>query len=177
MLDEYGDKTGQVLPKKEVHQKGLWHGGAHLWICNSKGEVFLQHRSPAKEIYPDARDISCAGHIDAGETPIETLIRETAEELNLKIDGQQLKFIGITFVEDKMPAGWVHRVFDWTYVTQMDFDIHDLKLEEGETTDAKWLDLDDFEADINDPERIKNYSPRHKYVYEMAITEMRSHLK
>lgn len=176
VLDEYGNQIGKVLPKREVHEQGLWHGGAHLWIYNSKGEVFLQHRDPNKEIYPDAWDISCAGHIDAGETPRQTLVREAQEELGLDLDDQKLKYIGVTFVEDRMPPGWVHRVFDWTYITKMDFDLHQLKLEEGETTDAKWMSLDDFEADINDDERIKMYSPRHRYVYQMAITEMRSHL-
>lgn len=34
ILDENGKKTGQTASRKEVHSKGLWHKGVHIWIIN-----------------------------------------------------------------------------------------------------------------------------------------------
>lgn len=36
VLDENGIKTGQILPRKEVHQKGLWHRIIVVAICVSE---------------------------------------------------------------------------------------------------------------------------------------------
>ncbi|MBI5906506.1 NUDIX domain-containing protein [Candidatus Saccharibacteria bacterium] len=176
VLDQWGDKTGEILPKTEVHKRELWHAGAHLWIYNSKGEVLLQHRSPGKKIFPDTWDISVAGHVDSGETPPQTLVREAKEELDLTIDPELLRFIGITFFDAKLPVGWIHRVFDWTYILQMEIDLKSLKFQETEVDDIKWHPMDDFERDINSPEIFKRYSARPKYVYQMAITEIQDML-
>ena len=38
ILDKNGNKTGERKPRKEVHSKGYWHKGVHIWIINSKKE-------------------------------------------------------------------------------------------------------------------------------------------
>lgn len=176
VLDRWGNKTGEVLPKSEVHKRELWHAGAHLWIYNPKGEVLLQHRSPEKKIFPDTWDISVAGHVDSGEAPPQTLVREAKEELDLAIDPELLIFIGITYFDAKLPVGWIHRVFDWTYILQMEIDLKSLKFQETEVDGIKWHPLTEFENDINDPEAYKQYSERPRYVHQMAITEIQAAL-
>ncbi|PJE65704.1 hypothetical protein COU91_00075 [Candidatus Saccharibacteria bacterium CG10_big_fil_rev_8_21_14_0_10_47_8] len=176
VLDQWGNKTGEVLSKKEVHKRELWHAGAHLWIYNSKGEVLLQHRSPRKVIFPNTWDISVAGHVDSGEISPQTLVREAKEELELTIDPKRLRFIGTTIFDAKLPIGWIHRVFDWTYILQMEIDLALLKFQKTEVDDIRWHLVAEFERDINDPEVYKQYSSRPIYVYQMAITEMKNML-
>jgi isopentenyldiphosphate isomerase len=44
VLDENGNPTGDKKTKREIHEQGLWHISAHVWIYNSKGEILLQLR-------------------------------------------------------------------------------------------------------------------------------------
>src|ERR1700674_3932279 len=76
LLDSSGRPTGRRKPKSEVHRDGDWHGAAHVWILNTEGQILIQRRSPTKENWPNLWDVSVAGHVSAGEGPVETAIRE-----------------------------------------------------------------------------------------------------
>lgn len=95
VLDKNGNKTGIQKTKKELHEQGLWHQAVHVWIFNSKGEMLLQKRAKDKDYWPDLWDISAAGHISAGETPEQAVIREIGEETGIKVSLSQLKKIEI----------------------------------------------------------------------------------
>lgn len=83
LVDEQGNVTGQA-PRSVCHDGSkLLHPVVHLHIFNSKGELFLQKRSAAKDIQPNRWDSSVAGHIDLGETPELAVMREAGEELDL----------------------------------------------------------------------------------------------
>ena len=49
VLDENGILTGEVLPRSEVHKRGLWHRAIVVAIVNEKNEILLQQRSEKKE--------------------------------------------------------------------------------------------------------------------------------
>ena len=66
VLDENGVHTGEVLPRKEIHKRGLWHRAIVVAIINEKNEVLLQQRSEKKDKNAGMWDISVAGHISAG---------------------------------------------------------------------------------------------------------------
>ena len=53
ILDKSGNKTGEKKPRKEVHSKGYWHKGVHIWIINSNRELLVQRRSSNKDVYPN----------------------------------------------------------------------------------------------------------------------------
>lgn len=66
------------------------HGGAkplhpvvHLHILDRSGNLYLQKRSSGKDIQPGKWDTAVGGHVDYGESFIEALYREAAEELGL----------------------------------------------------------------------------------------------
>ena len=162
--------------KSEAHRQSLRHGGAHVWIYNSKGEVLLQLRHPSKAIRPNVWDVSAAGHISSGDTPKTTIVREFKEELGLNLDPDDLTFIGIKKVDEPMPGGWIHRVFNWTYLAKMDIDLNDIKLEKEEVTDIRWLPLDEFEAELKDPKKKKKYTPTRIEFYEEVAREIKIRL-
>ena len=83
ILDENGNLTGKTKLRSEVHRDGDWHKAVHIWVFNRKGEVLLQRRAANKDSYPNMLDISCAGHLSAGDTSIEGALRELEEELKL----------------------------------------------------------------------------------------------
>lgn len=63
-----GNFTGVSKPRQEVHEKGLWHKIACIFIINSKGEVLMQKRSEFKMTNPNGWTCSASGHVDAGES-------------------------------------------------------------------------------------------------------------
>ncbi|MGA3150648.1 MAG: NUDIX domain-containing protein [Candidatus Saccharimonadales bacterium] len=176
ILDEQMNTTGKTMLKSEAHKKSLRHGGAHLWIYNSKGEILLQLRHPSKVIRPNVWDVSAAGHISAGDTPEETAVREAEEELGVKVDPDKFIFIGINKVDEPMPDGWTHRGFNWSYVIELDLDLSKLKFQKGEVADIRWVPLDQFEAEINDPQRSKKYTPSRLEFYPVIIESIRKEL-
>jgi isopentenyl-diphosphate delta-isomerase len=80
------DPEGTVLysvAKSEAHAKGLLHRTVVAEVRNSKGEWLLVKQSPDKQ---DAGQyvVPVGGHVAAGETDTEALVREVFEEIGLK---------------------------------------------------------------------------------------------
>ena len=89
-----GVPTGQSVPRSEVHRQGLWHRSSHLWLTDGRGRLLLQRRHLSKETDPGRWDIAVAGHLSAGQTPLEAIVREAREELGLGLDPGALTFLG-----------------------------------------------------------------------------------
>ena len=85
VLDENGIKTGQILSRKEVHKKGLWHRIIVVAIVNEKNEVLLQQRSNNKDKNPGMWDISVTGHLSAGQDSLTAATREISEEVSVSL--------------------------------------------------------------------------------------------
>ena len=94
VLTPDGHPTGTTKPKHEIHRDGDWHRSAHLWIVTPDDRVLLQRRAFAKESWPGMWDVSVAGHIDAGESALDAIIREAHEELGLTIAPHELTHLG-----------------------------------------------------------------------------------
>jgi len=82
------DNEGKVLgraPRRLCHsRKGLLHPVVHLHILNCQDRLFLQKRSPEKQIQPGKWDTAVGGHVSSGETVEAALKREAQEELGLE---------------------------------------------------------------------------------------------
>lgn len=93
VLHSDGSFSGKIASREEVHRKGLYHRTVHIWVLNSKGEILLQKRSTRKEVFPGLWDISCAGHLSAGDSSISGALRELKEELGLDVRETELCFL------------------------------------------------------------------------------------
>ncbi len=169
ILDEQGNQTGQTMLKSEAHAKSLWHPVAHLWIYNSKGQLLLQKRAPDKQVWPNVWDVSVAGHIAAGDKPKDTIIREAKEELGIKIVQAQVEFFDLSPFNDKMPGGWFNRVYIYSYITEEEIDISDLVLEEEETSEVRWVDINNLRKEL--AEAKNHFSPAGRLFFKTAINE------
>jgi isopentenyldiphosphate isomerase len=86
-----GIPTGEIVSRNDAHSKGLWHKTVHVWIRNRTGEILLQKRADTKESHPGLWDISCAGHVSAGDSSSDAAVRELSEELGLTVHPSDLK--------------------------------------------------------------------------------------
>lgn len=81
---------GRRKPRGQVHRDGDWHSSVHIWLADSDNNLLLQQRSPLKDTHPGMWDVSCAGHITAGDGSLDTAEKELQEELGLSIGQQEL---------------------------------------------------------------------------------------
>lgn len=83
VVEESGLVTA-CAPRSYIHSGvKLMHPVVHLHIINRKGELYLQKRSPKKDLYPGRWDTAVGGHVAYGESLLEALYRESSEELGL----------------------------------------------------------------------------------------------
>lgn len=77
------DAAGEVVgarPRREAKASGLAVGAVNLLLTDARGRVLLQRRPDDKE-NGGRWDKSVGGHVAAGETFEETMVREACEEL------------------------------------------------------------------------------------------------
>lgn len=65
-----------------------------MFIVNSKGELWIPKRTADKTIAPNGFDYSAAGHVTSGETYIEAMLKETEEEVNIKLSEDDIEYVG-----------------------------------------------------------------------------------
>ena len=83
LVDEQGRIVGRA-PRALCHRTpSLLHRAAHVIVIDGKGRIYLQKRSPAKDIQPGKWDTSVGGHVDAGEDHEAGARREMREDLGL----------------------------------------------------------------------------------------------
>lgn len=72
------------------------------------GRVLMVHRHPERRWYPDCWDL-VGGHIEAGESPEQAVIRECGEELGIRIVNPRPMSMSITDTEIETHAFVVER--------------------------------------------------------------------
>ncbi len=121
VLDESGAVTGVTKTKAEIHEQGLWHRSAHVWVYDSAGNILLQLRAKDKDSSPGLWDISAAGHVDAGETPEFAASREIAEEIGISVKEDNLTKVWERRESSYDPAnGWTNNQISCEYVLRYD---------------------------------------------------------
>ena len=86
VIDSKGNPAGQIVSREKAHAEGIPHRTAHIWIIRKKEgkvQILLQKRSQNKDSFPGKFDTSSAGHIQAGDEPLESALRELKEELGI----------------------------------------------------------------------------------------------
>jgi isopentenyldiphosphate isomerase len=84
VVNESDQVVGQAR-RGDIHQQRLMHRSVHLLILNRAGDVLLQKRSILKDCCPGYWDSSAAGHVEAGESYDQCLMREVTEELGITL--------------------------------------------------------------------------------------------
>src|ERR671917_377217 len=77
-----GERTGEVVWKSEAHRLGLWHRCFHCWVFGADdggSYLLVQRRSTTKGTWPGYLDVTAAGHLGAGEEPLDGLQEEEVE--------------------------------------------------------------------------------------------------
>ncbi|MBL8098210.1 MAG: NUDIX domain-containing protein [Anaerolineales bacterium] len=90
MSDEYLDIVNEQdvtigkETRKKVHEIGLWHRGAHVFLFDKDGKMLIQKRNASRASNPLRLDCSVSEHVLAGESYAEAAIRGLKEELGIE---------------------------------------------------------------------------------------------
>ena len=98
MLDivDLNDQVIQSLPRAVVYEKKLCSQMRSIWLIikNEQGQFWIPRRSWNLPQLPGYLDGSVVGHVQAGETYEQALIRESSEEIGHDLTGISYKFLG-----------------------------------------------------------------------------------
>jgi isopentenyldiphosphate isomerase len=150
IFDIFNDQMERVgtAGRLEVHANGWWHQTFHCWIIslrNDQPSLLLQLRHPDKDTFPNLLDISCAGHLMAGEN-VEDGVRELEEELGLQVAFSSLIPCGIYAEEDTLPEGRMDREFCHVFLYRCDQHIFEYRIQQDEVSGLYFVGLKDFES-------------------------------
>ncbi|MDA3868173.1 MAG: NUDIX domain-containing protein [Salinivirgaceae bacterium] len=92
VLNDKGHVVGKAT-RDQVHSGSkVLHPVVHLHLFNAKGELYVQKRSNTKKIQPGKWDTSVGGHVSFKESPQQSLMRETKEEIDIIATDAKLLF-------------------------------------------------------------------------------------
>jgi 8-oxo-dGTP pyrophosphatase MutT (NUDIX family) len=122
VFDEVGRHVG-VKDRAAVHRDGDWHRVFHCLVVAERpgpGAVaVLQLRGATKAAFAAMLDLTAAGHLEAGESPLEG-IRELEEELGIHVDPADLVALGTRRLIDESGEGRLNRELTYVYLLHDD---------------------------------------------------------
>ncbi len=173
VLNEDGLFTGEVLSRKEVHKKGLWHRSIVVAIVNEKNEVLLQQRSATKEKNAGMWDISVAGHISAGQDSLSAAAREINEEVSVllgyRTEIKDFRYMYSFRKQEMIREDFIERQFyDFFILRTSGLDDKTLYFQESEVQAVKFVDLTELERMIANQEIVERnevYDVLNKFLF------------
>lgn len=183
-MDEYidvatkdGKLTGERKLKSIIHQKGLYHHTAHIWLYTENKEILLAQRSAKKTICPLLWDVSVAGHIDAGETPEQAAIRETKEEIGLELSEEDLELIGIFECFQNYDNNLIDNEFHNTFIAKLEVSLSALIPQEGEVEALKLVSFETFEFLLDHIGENNHFVASNANYYQMVYKYIRERFR
>ena len=160
VLDENGVFTGEVLPRSEVHKRGLWHRSIIVAIINEKNEILLQQRSENKEKNAGMWDISVAGHISAGQDSLSAAAREINEEVSVllgyRTEIKDFRYMYCFRKEQKFSDDFIERQFyDFFILRTSGVDDKTLYFQKEEVQAVKFVDLIEIQKMIENNQIVE----------------------
>ncbi|MBU1092137.1 NUDIX domain-containing protein [Patescibacteria group bacterium] len=138
IVDENDQIIGQE-PRTAVHSQGLKHREVHVWFFNNKGQVLFQIRSKNVETSAGLLDATVGGHVDLGNTYLQSAVKEAKEEAGLDIKEENLIFLGVIYLERVDENGLINNAFKGTYAYEFNDSLDRLIPEKGKSDGFKWV--------------------------------------
>lgn len=136
IYDKNGTRTGKTQDRSVSLGPEEYRMAVGIWIQDSLGRIFLTKRSPEKRYAPNKWE-NPAGHVKAGEGPVDAVIRELYEETGIQVQKGQITLLGSS-------CSWPYLGRD--FGVRMDVELSKVRLQEGETCDARLVNYGEFRA-------------------------------
>ena len=144
----YTKKRGLKLEESE------YNVGVEIWIFN-KNKLLMTKRSLNKT-HPGEWEVP-GGCSKSGETSIDTIIRETKEEIGISINNNDCKLIDTVIYKKQ---------FVDIYKSNKDVDLNRIILQDDEVCDIKFVTKDEFLRMAENNEIVKSVYNRYEIIKE-----------
>ncbi len=145
LLNNRKEFIGETCERNAVPD-GRYRLSIHIWIVNNKNEILIQQRSANRKKFPNMWT-NTGGACVAGETSIETVFRELKEELDITPNIDNLELIASYKREKDYVDVWVLR---------QNINIIDLKFNDNEVQNAKWVTIEDWKKLLVEEQAVKS---------------------
>jgi 8-oxo-dGTP pyrophosphatase MutT (NUDIX family) len=139
VYDRHGKKLNRTIERGIKTGQNEYYRVVHLWIQNKQNAYLIQQRNKATDTIP-YQWAPTAGAVQAGESPLEAVIREAKEELGLKLYASDLQYVK-TWVRENHMGNVILDVF---YVKK-DIDLSDIHIDPIEVKQVAYASLKQIE--------------------------------
>lgn len=153
LYDEKGNKLGKTVERGNHPYEGYILLSI-VFIRNSNGEYLIQKTSKEK----DFKYTTTGGHVTSGEESLSCILRELEEEIGLKVNEHELKFIHLGSIPNRP---YIFSVF----LLEKDVDIDTLTLQKEEVAAIRWLSKNQILELIENGE----FKESHGYLFKKYI--------
>ena len=147
VYDNNGKVTGRVVIRgdKTVTLSNNEHIAVGvIFIQNSKGEFLIQKTSKEK----GGEYTSTGGHVDSGETTLQSIRREVKEELGLDVDNDNIIELGYLLYD---------RPIRFMFYLKKDVDKQSLKLQQEEVDYVEYMKVEEINNLIDTNQITKSH--------------------
>lgn len=156
-MDEYWDIydknrvfQNRTIRRGDVFRDGEYYVCCEVWFLNSKGEMLITQRHPAKKAGGLWEFIG--GGVLAGETTAQAAVREVKEEIGVFLTENDLALLHVYCQKN---------YFMDIYLVNIDVDVKTVVLDENETVDAKWVSKADLQTMIVNQNVVRSVAQRY----------------
>lgn len=136
LYDENRNLLGRTRNRADKLADGEYIIVVGIWVFDSQNRILLTKRAPTKSYAPNLWE-NTGGHVQSGEPSKAAVVRELEEETGIVVTEDEIGYIGSIKVKP---------FFGDNYYVRKDFPAGAVRLQEGETCDAKWVTLEEFDA-------------------------------
>jgi len=134
VLDCLGRRTGRTVEAGSYLKDDEYHGAVTAWICDGQGRFLIARRALEADSAPGIWE-AVSGGVTAGEDSLSAAVREAKEEIGIALDRENARhFCSYTW---PMGNGRGNVYYD-VYLFTARFGREEVRLQKGETMDAKW---------------------------------------
>ncbi len=132
---EHDEPTGQTKFRSDIHKDGDWHRTVNVYVVNEKGEYLVLLCPPPRGLDSQVWGTRFGGHVSAGQTYDEAVVREFKEETGLSVALADFTSLGIYPFERNSWNREHTKIFYYLFTG----DIKDLVLDSEEVVRVEWM--------------------------------------
>lgn len=142
LYDKDGTKLTKKMPRGGSNHPGEYHLVVHVWIRDRQDRYLIQQRNKTSDLVPHQWGIT-GGAVTSGETSWSGALRETWEEIGLKMDEAKLRLVH-RYVIDHPKSNYITDL----YLYEEDVLLNDLKLDTVEVRNVDYKTMDEIRTMI-----------------------------
>jgi isopentenyldiphosphate isomerase len=166
-----GTPANETEERGIVHARGLWHRTVHVWLYRRTHALLFQKRGKNKDSHPGLWDVSAAGHMEVGEGPEQSAVREVKEELGFYINTEHLEYIektSRTMVSND--GSFIDNEFSFVYLYEFTGQQSELSPNPDELDEIRFMEIGELRDMLDSEEGRKKFVPYDRNYYDLIIS-------